>query len=111
MKEWISLGLAILFEVMATASLKSTEGFTKLWPSLLVVAGYTGAFYFVSLTLDVIPVAVVYAIWSGLGMALLVLVSYIFLGQTLDKASLMGIGLIIVGVVVIHYYGEPLTTS
>ena len=45
MKEWISLGLAILFEVMATASLKSTEGFTKLWPSLLVVAGYTGAFF------------------------------------------------------------------
>ena len=64
MSKWVYLGLAILSEVIATASLKSTEGFTKFWPSVLVLVGYSAAFYFLSLTLDTIPIGVAYAIWS-----------------------------------------------
>lgn len=68
MKNWIFLSAAIICEVIATSSLKSSEGFTKLAPSLLV-AGYGAAFYLLSLTLKSIPVGMAYAIWSGLGMS------------------------------------------
>ena len=67
MSKWLFLGLAIFSEVVATASLKSTEGFTRWGPSLIVIVGYCSAFYFLSLTLDTIPVGVAYAIWSGVG--------------------------------------------
>lgn len=68
MKNWIFLSATIICEVIATSSLKSSEGFTKLAPSLLV-AGYGAAFYLLSLTLKSIPVGMAYAIWSGLGMS------------------------------------------
>ena len=55
MNNWVYLGLAIVSEVLATASLKSTEGFTRLVPSIVVLVGYSAAFYFLSLTLDTIP--------------------------------------------------------
>ena len=100
------LALAIGSEVVATSSLKSTEGFTKLWPSLLVLAGYSAAFYFLSLTLDTIPIGVAYAIWSGVGVAAIVLVSVVVFDQKIDLAGMVGIGLIIAGVVVLRLYSE-----
>lgn len=106
MNKWIYLALAIGSEVVATSSLKSTEGFTKLWPSLLVLAGYSAAFYFLSLTLDTIPIGVAYAIWSGVGVAAIVLVSVVVFDQKIDLAGLIGIGLIIAGVVVLRLYSE-----
>ena len=63
MKNWIILSAPIICEVIATSSLKSSEGFTKLAPSLLVVTGYGSAFYLLSLTLKSIPVGIAYAIW------------------------------------------------
>ena len=74
MNAWFYLGVAIVSEVAATSALKASEGFTRLWPSLLVVAGYAAAFYFLSLTLKSIPVAVAYAVWSGVGIALIALI-------------------------------------
>ena len=106
MNKWIYLALAIGSEVVATSSLKSTEGFTKLWPSLLVLAGYSAAFYFLSLTLDTIPIGVAYAIWSGVGVAAIVLVSVVVFDQKIDLAGMIGIGLIIAGVVVLRLYSE-----
>ena len=106
MNKWIYLALAIGSEVVATSSLKSTEGFTKLWPSLLVLAGYSAAFYFLSLTLDTIPIGVAYAIWSGVGVAAIVLVSVVVFDQKIDLAGMVGIGLIIAGVVVLRLYSE-----
>ena len=79
MSKWLFLGLAIFSEVVATASLKSTEGFTRWGPSIIVVVGYCAAFYFLSLTLDTIPVGVAYAIWSGVGVATITIVSYLSL--------------------------------
>lgn len=65
MNVWVLLGLAIVAEVIGTMALKMSDGFTKLWPSFLVVVGYVLAFYLLSLTLKHIPVGVAYAIWSG----------------------------------------------
>jgi len=104
MNAWVLLGLAILSEITATASLKSTEGFTRLWPSLVVMAGYMAAFYFMSMTLETIPVAVAYAIWSGVGVAGITLISVMFLDQKIDTAGLIGMGLIVLGVVVLRVF-------
>ena len=104
MNAWVLLGLAILSEITATASLKSTEGFTRLWPSVVVMVGYMGAFYFMSMTLDTIPVAVAYAIWSGVGVAGITLISVMFLNQKIDTAGLIGMGLIGLGVVVLRVF-------
>jgi small multidrug resistance pump len=104
MNQWICLGLAIVSEVFATASLKSTEGFTKPIPSILVLVGYSAAFYFFSLTLDTIPIAVAYAVWSGVGVAALTLVSIFVFDQKIDAAGIVGIGLIVAGVIVLRMY-------
>ena len=106
MNKWIYLTLAIFSEVMATASLKSTEGFTKLWPSVLVLIGYSAAFYFLSMTLDSIPIGIAYAIWSGVGVAAITLVSIFFLDQKIDTAGFIGIGLIVAGVIVLRLFSE-----
>ena len=108
MNKWLLLGLAIFSEVIATSALKSTDGFTKFWPSALVVLGYTSAFYFVSLTLDTIPVGIVYAIWSGVGIALVAIISVTILGQKLDVGAIVGIVLILAGVVVLRLYSNTM---
>ena len=79
MSKWLYLTLAILSEVTATSFLKSSDGFTKFWPSVIVVVGYCLAFYFLSLTLDTIPIGVAYAIWSGVGIASLAVISVLSL--------------------------------
>jgi len=96
------LAIAILAEVVATSSLKAAEGFTKLWPSLVVISGYLIAFYCLSLTLRTIPVGVAYAIWSGAGIVLISLAGLIFYKQYLNIPSLIGMGLILVGVVLLN---------
>lgn len=106
MKSWLFLGIAIVAEVVATSGLKASEGFTKLWPSLLVIAGYTVAFYFLSITLKEIPVGVAYAIWAGLGVVLVALIGWLVYGQTLDAASVIGMALIITGVAVINLFSR-----
>ena len=104
MNTWIYLTFAILSEVIATASLKSTEGFTKLWPSLVVLVGYSAAFYFLSLTLEDIPIGVAYAVWSGVGVATITIVSVVFMDQKIDLAGVLGIGLIVIGVIILRLY-------
>jgi small multidrug resistance pump len=103
---WLYLGLAIVAEVIATSALKAAEGFTRMVPSLVVIIGYLIAFYFLSLTLRTIPVGVAYAIWSGVGIVLIALIGWGFLGQSLDVPALVGLGLIIAGVIVINGYSE-----
>ena len=93
-------------EVIATASLKSTDGFTKFWPSLVVVIGYCSAFYFLSLTLDTIPIGVAYAIWSGVGIASLAIISVLIFDQKIDRAGAVGMALIIAGVVVLRVFSD-----
>lgn len=106
MQQWIYLGVAIISEVMATSALKASEGFSRLWPSVVVVAGYASAFFFLSLTLKTIPVGIAYAIWSAAGVALIALVAWLFLGQTLDVPAIIGLLLIVAGVVVLNLFSK-----
>ena len=106
MQHWIFLAVAIISEVIATSFLKSAEGFTRFWPSVVVVAGYLLAFYLLSLTLKTIPVGVAYAIWSGVGIVLIALSGWLFLGQSLDMPALIGLSLIVAGVAVINVFAR-----
>lgn len=103
---WVYLMIAILAEVAATSALKASEGFTRLWPSVIVVLGYGAAFYFLSLTLRTIPVGVAYAVWSGIGIVLISLIGWIVYRQSLDVPTIIGIALILAGVVVINLLSE-----
>ncbi|MCT7360886.1 DMT family transporter [Thalassolituus pacificus] len=104
MNTWWILAIAIIAEVIATSALKVSEGFTRLIPSLVVVIGYSIAFYGLALTLKVIPVGVTYAIWSGMGIVLVALIGWFVFDQKLDPAAIIGMVLIITGVVVMNVF-------
>ena len=103
---YVYLVIAIVAEVVGTLSLKATEGMTRLVPSLIVVAAYAISFYFVSLTLKSMQVGLVYAIWSGLGLVLVIAVGAVLYKQVPDLAATAGILLILAGVVVINLFSE-----
>ena len=100
--KWVYLLLAIVSEVVATSALKSSESFSRLWPSVLTVVGYGVAFYLLSLTLREMPVGIAYAIWSGVRIVLVSLAAVVLFGQKLDLPALIGMGLIVAGVIVIN---------
>lgn len=106
MQHWIYLGIAIVSEVIGTSALNASAGFSRLWPSLVVVAGYAVAFYCLSLALKSIPVGIAYAIWSGVGVALIALVGWAIFGQALDAPAVIGIALIVAGVVVLNVFSR-----
>jgi len=103
---WVYLAIAILSEVAATSALKASAGFRNFWPSLAVVLGYGAAFYFLSLTQSAIPLGVSYAVWSGVGVALISLVGWVGYRQVLGPGELAGIALIIAGVVVLKLFAK-----
>ena len=104
--QWLYLAIAIVSEVVATSALKAANGFARWEASLLVVSGYVSAFYFLSLALRTIPLGVAYAIWSGVGVALIILVGWVVYRQPLNVASLIGIALIVAGVIVLHIFSK-----
>ena len=106
MTTYIYLAIAIIGEVIATSALKSSAGFSKLLPSTLVVAGYGTAFYFLSLTLRTMPIGIVYALWSGVGVALISVIGWLVFKQSLDLAAIIGITLIVLGVVVLNVFSK-----
>lgn len=103
---YIYLALAIVTEVIGTTLLKSTEEFTKLIPSVIVVIAYISSFYFLTLTLRSIPVGIAYAVWAGLGIFLVTLFAAIIYKQIPDTATVIGMGLIVIGVVIIHLFSK-----
>lgn len=106
MLKWSILALAIVVEVIGTSFLKVTEGFTRLWPSVVVVASYVISIYLLSVTLRYIPVGVAYAIWAGAGVFLVALIGALFLNQRLDLPAVIGMALIVSGVVVINLFSS-----
>ena len=106
MSPYLPLSIAIVSEVVATTAMKSSEGFTRLWPSLIVVVGYMVAFYFLSMTLKFIPTGIAYAIWAGAGIVLITLMGWIVHKQTLDLPAIIGMGLIVAGVLVINIFSK-----
>nr|WP_115135359.1 MULTISPECIES: multidrug efflux SMR transporter [Shewanella] len=103
---YMYLAIAIIGEVIATSALKASEGFTKLWPSLLVIAGYGVAFYSLSLVLKTLPVGSAYAIWCGLGIVMISVVAAVLYKQIPDWPAVIGMGLIIAGVMVISLFSK-----
>lgn len=103
---WLFLAIAIVSEVIATSALKSSSGFTRIGPSILVVIGYAAAFYFLSLTMRSMPMGLIYAIWSGVGIVLIALVGLIMYKQTIDIPAVIGISLITLGVLVINLFSK-----
>jgi small multidrug resistance pump len=100
--------IAVAFEVLATTALAATEGFTRLGPTALSLAGYACAFFFLALALRSMPVGLVYAIWSGAGIVLITAVAWVVYRQALDAPALIGIGLIVAGVAVINLFSRSL---
>ncbi len=103
------LAVAIVAEVIATSALKAADGFSRLVPSIVVVVGYAAAFYFLSLTLRTMALGVVYAIWSGVGIALICMIGAVFYKQPLDLPGVVGISLIIAGVLVLNLFSRSVT--
>lgn len=100
--------IAVMFEVVATTALKSTEGFTRVAPSVVAIVGYALAFYFLSLPLRTIPVGVVYALWCGAGILFITAIAWVYYRQALDVPALIGIGLIVAGVAVINLFSKSI---
>jgi small multidrug resistance pump len=105
---WVFLVIAIVSEVVATSALKASDGFTRLYPSILVVVGYASAFYFLSLTLRTLPLGIAYAIWSGVGVIFISVLGWIIYGQKLDAAAFVGISLITAVVVVLKAFSNSI---
>ncbi len=103
---WLYLAVAILSEVIASSALPASGGFRNPLPTLLVVTGYVAAFYFLSLTLEAIPLGVAYAVWSGVGLALITLAGWIFYRQALGPVEIFGVVLIATGVVILKFGGK-----
>jgi len=106
---YLYLAIAIIAEVAATSALKASSEFTKLLPSLIVVIGYGVAFYFMTLVLRTIPIGITYAIWSGVGIVLVAVVGSLLYKQIPDVPAVIGMGLIILGVVVIHVFSKTVS--
>ncbi|KKI92499.1 hypothetical protein WQ54_09015 [Bacillus sp. SA1-12] len=99
---WIFLCLAILLEVAGTTSMKLSEGFTKLLPSILLLIFYVGSLVFLTLTLKTIDVSIAYAIWSGMGILLITCIGVFYFGESFNKLKVLSIILIIVGVTTLN---------
>lgn len=104
MSAYLTLAVAIVAEVIATTALKSSQGFTRLLPGIIVVLGYGVSFYCLSLTLRTMPTSVAYAIWSGVGLVLIKLAAWLIHQQRLDWPAVAGIALIVAGVMVINLF-------
>jgi len=102
---WLYLILAILSEVAGTTCMKLSAGFTKLTPSVLMWVFYAVCFYFLTLTLRKVDVSVSYAIWSGVGTALIALIGVFFFREPVSVLKIAGIVAIIGGVIALNISG------
>ncbi|WP_408637145.1 DMT family transporter [Pseudosulfitobacter koreensis] len=100
------LFIAVAAETLGTTALQASQQFSRLWPSVAVILCYAASFYFMSLVLKVMPVGIVYAIWSGLGIVMIAGIGFVLFNQRLDLPALAGLGMIIAGILVIHLFSN-----
>ena len=105
-KHYFILILAVMAETVGTSALQASHQFTKLWPSVIVVIAYAISFYLLALTLKYMPVGVMYALWSGLGIIFIAMIGWLYFGQKLDGAAILGIALITAGIVVLNVFSK-----
>jgi len=108
-KHFMFLFAAVLAETIGTTALQASQQFTKLWPSVLVICAYAISFYLLSLTLKYMPVGIMYAVWSGLGIVLIAGIAWIVYGQKLDLWAILGMAMILGGILVIHLFSSTAT--
>jgi small multidrug resistance pump len=101
---WTYLAVAIASEIAATSALKASDGMSRAVPAVIALTGYGIAFYCLSRALQTIPLGVSYAIWSGVGIAVLTLIGVVFFRQTLGMADVIGTALIVAGVLVLYMF-------
>lgn len=106
---YLWLFIAIISETIGTTALQASQQFTRLWPSVGAVVSYLISFYFMTLALKVMPVGIVYAIWSGLGIVCIAAIGYVVFGQRLDMPAVAGLAMIIAGILVIHLFSNTTT--
>ena len=106
MTGYIYLAIAIAAEVIATTSMKAIDGFNKPLPLILVIGGYTLAFWMLTMVVKSIPVGIAYAIWAGLGIVLVSIAALVLYQQKLDAPAVVGMGMIVSGVVVIQLFSS-----
>jgi small multidrug resistance pump len=109
MKTALIFFFAVLSEVTAITSLKFSEGFTKLVPSVIVIVGYGVSFYLLSLSLKVMPIGTAYALWSGIGIVLTVIAGIVLWRESMDWARGIGILLIVLGIIIINLFSKSPT--
>lgn len=103
---YLFLVIAIGAEVVGTSLLKSTDGFTRLWPTVFTLAAYGTAFAFLAQAVKSVPVGVAYAMWSGLGTVAIVAIGAAFLGEPLTVTKALGVALVVAGVVILNLGGS-----
>ncbi|URJ25028.1 DMT family transporter [Candidatus Blochmannia ocreatus (nom. nud.)] len=102
--DYLYLFIAVLSEVVATAALKESDGFSRFWPIILVVIGYSVSFILLSLVLRTIPIGIVYSCWAGMGIVCITTIGYFLYNQKLDSIVILGIVFIIIGIVLINLF-------
>lgn len=103
---YVYLVIAIVSEVAGTLALKSSAGFSRLGPSVLVVLGYASAFFFLGLCLKELKTGMVYAIWSGVGIVLVSILGTLIHQERIDPAGWIGIAVIILGIVILNVFSD-----
>jgi small multidrug resistance pump len=106
MKNWLFLIAAILMEIVATSALKASDQFSKVLPTTIMAVGYIGFFWFLYMALRSIPLGIAYAVWSGVGILAMAVIAVVIFGQTIDRAAVIGVSLIIAGVLVITLFSK-----
>ncbi len=106
---YFTLMTAVVFEIIATSALQASEQFTKPVPMVIMISGYGVSFYLLTLVMKVMPMGLVYAIWSGLGIIFIAIAGYVLFNQKLDLAAVTGMALIVAGVLVINLYSGSAT--
>ncbi|VEG12610.1 DMT family transporter [Moraxella cuniculi] len=106
MNAWFLLGIAIIVEVIGSNSIKASDGFTKPIPTAIAIVAFVIALYLLSIITRTLPLGIVYAIWSGVGIVLTALVAFFLFGQKPDLAGFIGMAMIIGGVLVINLFSS-----
>ena len=107
-KTYVFLIGAIFFEVAGTMLLPASQNFTKLVPTFALSVFYLSAFYLLTFVVNKLPIAIVYATWSGLGIFTIAILSYMFFKQTLAWQAILGLFLIVLGVILVNSFTTKL---
>lgn len=103
---YLYLAIAISSEIIGTSFLKTSEGFTKLTPTLLTILSFSACFYFLSLSIRTIPLNIAYATWSGIGLVIVSMISIFIFKESTNLVSVIGIILIVIDVVLLNFFGQ-----